>query len=46
MQLTIVDPRTGQRMTVAVTRKPMPGHQARRQVLRKLEQLEAEQSRR
>ena len=46
MPLTIFDPRTGERVTLTVTPKPLSAQQARRQVLRKLDKLEAAQDRR
>ncbi len=39
MHLTVLDARTGTRVTLTVTPKPMSAQQARRQVLRKLDKL-------
>jgi hypothetical protein len=46
MHLNIFDPRTGTRVMLTVTPKPLSVQQARRQVLRKLDKLEAAQDRR
>ena len=45
MPLTILDARTGMRVTLTVTPKLMPTQQARRQVLRRLDKLEATRGR-
>ena len=45
MNLTVLDPRTGTRVTFSVTRKLLSEQQARRQVLRKLDKMEAARSR-
>ncbi len=46
MHLTVRDARTGTRVTLTVTPKLLSAQQARRQVLRKLDKLEAAQDRR
>jgi hypothetical protein len=45
MNINILDPCTGQRITVSVSRKPRPEQQVRRQVLRQLDRSEAERLR-
>lgn len=41
MHLNVFDARTGTRVTLTATPKPLSAQQARRQVLRKLDKLEA-----
>ncbi len=45
MNINILDPCTGQRITVSVLRKPRPEQQVKRQVLRQLDRSEAERLR-
>jgi hypothetical protein len=45
MNINILDPCTGQRITVSVPRKPRPEQQVKRQVLRQLDRSEAERLR-
>ncbi len=45
MNVIVLDPRTGSHVVLTVPRKPLSEQQARRQVLRKLDQLEAQKSR-